>query len=163
MSMHVLSCLKKIVTNITFDYVRRSDLWTLILCNSVLQTFFSPSVEVIKGALTWRLWRLVILPQDLNLYQLMKWGNICTIKSGATTNWTLPVFTQFHVKWNPSKSSIIKTISYKPALLKEEKNLVNWFLMRKENFKKADKRNALISVNDLFWSTFVQYSACVEK
>lgn len=92
MSMHVLSCLKKIVTNITFDYVRRSDLWTLILCNSVLQTFFSPSVEVIKGALTWRLWRLVILPQDLNLYQLMKWGNICTIKSGATTNWTLPVF-----------------------------------------------------------------------
>lgn len=92
MSMHVLSCLKKIVTNITFDYVRRSDLWTLILCNSVLQTFFSPSVEVIKGALTWRLWRLVILPQDLNLYQLMKWGNIFTIKSGATTNWTLPVF-----------------------------------------------------------------------
>lgn len=34
----------------------------------------------------------MILPQDLNLYQLMKWGNICTIKSGATTNWTLPVF-----------------------------------------------------------------------
>lgn len=34
--------------------------------------------------------------------------------------------------------------------------MVNWFLMRKENFKKADKRNALISVNDLFWSTFVQ-------
>lgn len=162
MSMHVLSCLKKIVTNITFDYVRRSDLWTLILCNSVLQTFFSPSVEVIKGALTWRLWRLVILPQDLNLYQLMKWGNICTIKSGATTNWTLPVFS-ISCEMEPSKSSIIKTISYKPALLKEEKNLVNWFLMRKENFKKADKRNALISVNDLFWSTFVQYSACVEK
>lgn len=67
--------------------------------------------------------------------------------------------------WNgtPAKAQFIKTISYKPALLKEEKNLVNWFLMRKENFKKADKRNALISVNDLFWSTFVQYSACVEK
>lgn len=162
MSMHVLSCLKKIVTNITFDYVRRSDLWTLILCNSVLQTFFSPSVEVIKGALTWRLWRLVILPQDLNLYQLMKWGNICTIKreQQPTEHYQ---YSQFHVKWNPSKSSIIKTISYKPALLKEEKNLVNWYLMRKENFKKADKRNALISVNDLFWSTFVQYSACVEK
>lgn len=38
----------------------------------------------------------------------------------------------------------------KLALLEEEKNLVNWFLMKKENFKKADKRNVLISVNDFF-------------
>lgn len=79
----------------------------------------------------------------------MKWGNICTIKSRATTNQTLPVFTQFHVKWNPSKSSVIKALS-KLALLEEEKNLVNWFLMKKENLKKADKRNVLISVNDFF-------------
>lgn len=80
----------------------------------------------------------------------MKWGNICTIKSRATTNRTLPVFTQFQiVKWNPSKSSVIKALS-KLALLEEEKNLVNWFLMKKENLKKADKRNVLISVNDFF-------------